>query len=237
MGEPGEPPNTSAGFFGKVATHGDFVSRRLPESFRQPWDDWLQQSIQESRQLLGAGWLDTYLSSPIWRFALAPGICDGNAWAGVLMPSVDRVGRHFPLTITAGVPGAAPLTDWMEQAVDWYARLEQLALASLNEDFLLEEFDKALQDIGPLPQACVGASGPSTGLCFALPGLDALSTIIPALTAQLARDALIGRSLWWTDGSSQVTPSVLMCRGLPAPLQFTGMLDGAWSQREWQVCV
>jgi hypothetical protein len=31
-----------------------------------------------------------------------PGLIGSNGWAGVLMPSVDRVGRQFPLTLVAG---------------------------------------------------------------------------------------------------------------------------------------
>ena len=31
---------------------------------------------------------------PIWRFVLLPGLIGSNGWAGVLMPSVDRVGRR-----------------------------------------------------------------------------------------------------------------------------------------------
>jgi type VI secretion system protein ImpM len=230
-------PAESAGFFGKVTTHGDFVTRRLPESFRQPWDDWLQQGIQGSRQSLGPAWLDLYLTSPIWRFALAPGVCDRNAWAGIVMPSVDRVGRHFPLTITAGVAGAAPLTEWLENASPWYDRLEHLALSSLSADFLLEDFDQALQAMLPLPPATASALGQSTGHCFPLSSLDGIAAVIPALTTQLAGAALVSKSLWWTEGSSQVIPSLLLCDGLPTAMQFTGMLDGAWQQRDWHLMI
>lgn len=237
MSEDTALPAAGAGFFGKVTTHGDFVTRRLPASFRQPWDDWLQQGIQGSRQALGAAWLDIYLTSPIWRFALAPGVCDSNAWAGIVMPSVDRVGRHFPLTITAGVPGAAPLVDWLEKAAHWYDQLEHLALSSLSEDFLLEAFDEELQDMPPLPLAAGSAIGQSTGLCFPLAGLDGIARVIPALTTELAGAALTGKSLWWTEGSRQVIPSLLLCDGLPTALQFTGMLDGGWQQRGWHVSI
>src|SRR6478752_5324940 len=139
-----ELPDASAGFFGKVTSHGDFVSRRLPASFKLPWDEWLQHGMQGSRNSLGDAWLDTYLSSPIWRFALAPGVCDANSWAGIVMPSVDRVGRHFPLTIAAGVEGDVALLDWVENAASWYDRLEELALESLREDFSLDALDAAL---------------------------------------------------------------------------------------------
>ena len=62
------------GFFGKVPTHGDFISRRLPRSFLDPWDHWLQGAIATSRQQLGEGWLEVYLVSPLWRFCLSPGV-------------------------------------------------------------------------------------------------------------------------------------------------------------------
>ena len=35
------------------------------------------------------------------RFWLAPGVLTPDAWSGLLMPSVDRVGRHFPFTLAA----------------------------------------------------------------------------------------------------------------------------------------
>jgi type VI secretion system protein ImpM len=34
-------------------------------------------------------------------------------------------------------------------------------------------------------------------------------------------------------GSAQVEPSLLLCRGLPAPAAFAGMLAGTWSQTGW----
>jgi len=42
----------SAGFFGKLPSRGDFVSRYLPKSFLEPWDNWLQTAIAQSRQQL-----------------------------------------------------------------------------------------------------------------------------------------------------------------------------------------
>ena len=67
-----------AGYYGKVRTHGDFVTRHLPRAFADPWDEWLREGIATSREQLGAYWLDIYITSPIWRFALSPGICADN---------------------------------------------------------------------------------------------------------------------------------------------------------------
>jgi type VI secretion system protein ImpM len=227
--------DSGGGFFGKVTSHGDFVSRRLPPLFLQTWDGWLQSALHASRGQLGTAWLGSYLSSPIWRFALAPGVCGANAWAGLLMPSVDRVGRHFPLTIAAGVAGDAPLLDWMTKAGPWYDRLEDLALWSLQADFALEVFDEALRGVsapagrtsGQAPRG--GVSGEYRNRVHAVAGLDLLSTVIANLDPAPAN-----QSLWWTDGSEVVAPCVLQCKGLPAAAGFAAMLDGQWAAHGWQ---
>jgi len=217
------------GFFGKVMTHGDFVSRRLPPTLLGIWDAWLQAGMQGSREQLGARWLDTYLTSPIWRFVLAPGVCDNRAWAGVLMPSVDRVGRHFPLTIAAGATSDGAILDWVGSGKEWFDQLEDLALSSLADGFVLDQFDAALQAMAPLPDVDSGLRPGAAGCRIALDSVDAVSSHLALVSAA----ALRGHSTWWTDGSTAVEPSLLMCRGLPAPAAFGGMLAGNWTQSGW----
>jgi type VI secretion system protein ImpM len=146
-----------AGFFGKVPSHGDFVSRRLPADFVAPWDAWLQAGLADSRVRLGDGWLPIYLNSPIWRFALGAGVCGPQAWAGVMMPSVDRVGRYFPLTLVHVVSAdgrTAPC--WPVAGAHWYHRLETLALSCLDAGFLLARFDTALARMAAPDHAVAG---------------------------------------------------------------------------------
>ncbi|WP_428353117.1 type VI secretion system-associated protein TagF [Methyloprofundus sp.] len=50
------------GYYGKVSTHGDFVSKGLPASFIDPWDAWLQETVVSSQQQLGDDWLNCYLN-------------------------------------------------------------------------------------------------------------------------------------------------------------------------------
>ncbi|MES2296686.1 MAG: type VI secretion system-associated protein TagF [Pseudomonadota bacterium] len=211
------------GVFGKVSTLGDFVTRRLPPGFTAVWDAWLQACMQGSRAQLGASWLDTYLSSPIWRFALAPGVCDANAWAGLMMPSVDRVGRHFPLTLAVGVAGDVPLQAWLVEAKPWFDQLEDLALSSLEAHFAFEQLDAALQAMAPLPPALAPSAPGPFGVHLPIEGSGALDAAIPAVTAA----ALYGQGLWWTDGSARVAPCMLLQRGLPTPPAFAAMLAGA----------
>jgi len=82
-----------------------------------------------SRERLGAAWLPAWLEAPVWRFALAPGLCGPEAVLGLLLPSVDRVGRYFPLTLAAVAPGgsAAAGDAWLDAA-------ESAGRAALEQD-------------------------------------------------------------------------------------------------------
>ncbi|MEM9058383.1 MAG: type VI secretion system-associated protein TagF, partial [Pseudomonadota bacterium] len=134
------------GFYGKLPGLGDFVSRRLPSAFIDAWDAWLQSVIAGSRAQLGEHWINTYLSSPLWRFALPPGLAGGLAWAGVLMPSVDRVGRFFPLTVASALPATANPLAVLSSAGAWFEAAETLALSALDADaFEMERFASGVE--------------------------------------------------------------------------------------------
>lgn len=229
--------DAAPGFFGKVRSHGDFVSRRLPPPVASRWDNWLQACIEVSRQQLGAAWLPAYLSSPLWRFALSAGVVDGAVWSGVLMPSVDRVGRYFPLMLGVALAPAVSALDVLDHGKRWHDALEALALSALEADFKLDQFDAPLLvkfDV-PLLAQTRGQPGPDSApqgqWCFSV--ADSLTAALPG---EVVRRALLaGHSLWWTDGSPQVAPSVLVCAGLPQPASFAALLDGCWLQHGWQV--
>src|SRR5205085_9054688 len=93
------PESFPTGWYGKIPGTGDFVARRVATPFTEAWHGWLQASLGGSRERLGARWRDSYLSMPVWRFLLSPGILTAQAWAGIMAPSVDAVGRYFPLAV------------------------------------------------------------------------------------------------------------------------------------------
>lgn len=195
------------GFYGKVSTHGDFVGRRLPAQLVQAWDGWLQACMQASQAQLGAGWLERYLTSPVWRFAIAPGILGPEGLGGVMMPSVDRVGRYYPLMV--GAVGAPPLLEWFQGNASWYDAIEDLARDSLDPSFVLERFYGA-------PEPALSSDAPGTALRLPLDG---------ATTEAIAGLALQGHTLWWSEGGPFVDAAMLVCRGMPQTQVFTGMLD------------
>jgi type VI secretion system protein ImpM len=127
------PDRAVIGFFGKIPSKGDFVQAGLPRSFVDAWDAWMQDRLYASREALGEAWQPLWLEAPIWRFRLGPGQCGPTQVAGLWLPSVDRVGRHFPLVIAALNAG----TQWLDDA-------EALGLAVLEQDLTPEAISATL---------------------------------------------------------------------------------------------
>lgn len=223
------------GIYGKLPSNGDFVTRRLPAAFVEPWDQWLQQSIADSRDQLGEQWLDIYLTSPVWRFALSPGTSGQQSWAGLLMPSVDRVGRYFPLTLACPLPASDNPLSVLEVAVPWYDAAEKLLRSCLEQDLDLAAFDRQMLDLGPPPRAPqpIG-SMPSLSSVWRMPLPDDLAGVSPALLNQALGELFFAFSLWWSQGSDLVDPSLLLCQGLPPSRGFAAMLAGDWLRWGWE---
>ena len=96
------------GFYGKLPARGDFVRAGLPRRFTNAWDAWLQDVLPAARARLGeARPGDAWSAAPSWCFALPPGVCGPDAALGLLLPSRDRAGRHFPLAFACLAPSAA----------------------------------------------------------------------------------------------------------------------------------
>jgi type VI secretion system protein ImpM len=234
----------AAGFYGKLPSHGDFLSRRLPRQFIEPWDHWLQRSLAASREQLGRDWLETYLISPIWQFALAPGACGNDAWAGVMMPSVDRVGRYFPLTVAAKV-NDCPLTQLFDPSCGWFEVLSKLALSSLDYDFDLQAFDEQLErmllsdflQVQPSQTGQTDKHISTSRLAFQFQLDSNLDT--PQAFAELGEklsNRFLANCCYWrsTAMEDSKATSLLLCEGLPPTDAYVGFLNGTWSQRGWQ---
>lgn len=234
-----------AGWYGKIPSLGDFISRRLPESFRSPWDTWLQRAISSSRAQLGEHWLNLYLTSPIWRFILMPGICGDNLWIGVLMPSIDRVGRHFPLTIALQIKPYPEVLFAAFSAHAWYASLEQIALTTLNVNISPEDIDQKLINY-PFPkfkpdnrsiqaQELVGwwQIKPQAGLVnhktLTLPTVNILAEQFEAVAKNIFMTAGQGKSIWWKVskdiGNNEGATQLHFFTGLPQENHFTMLLS------------
>ncbi len=236
------PSNSGGpGFYGKVPSHADFLTRRLPSEFVEPWDEWLQSALTHSQRQLAEQWLEIYLGSPIWRFTLSTGICGNQVWTGILMPSVDRVGRYFPLTLATCLPPETHPLAVLARASDWLATMETVALSSLEDQFDLHGFDSEVKslgtpDLGKGAEATPARSDPTGYNAWRLPVAAAESPLelAPELLHFLLDEFLFAYSLWWTHGSELIEPSLLLCQGLPPTEGFSGLLGGEWCKWGWQ---
>src|SRR6266850_6447652 len=139
------------GLFGKLPSHGDFLRRRASDAFVDAWDSWLRECLAASREALGERWLDVYLTSPAWRFVCAAGTCGPAPVIGLMVPSVDRVGRYFPLTLVAELPSDVNPIAVVGASAMFFDRAERLiidTLATENIDF--DHFDEQVLDLGEL---------------------------------------------------------------------------------------
>jgi type VI secretion system protein ImpM len=219
------PDPAIPGWYGKLPGLGDFASRRLPVEFIGTWDTWLQEMLVATRAALGEGWLDCYLTTPIWRFVLLPGLVGPTGWAGVLMPSVDRVGRQFPLTVAVALPSHGAVAHAVFEDADWFEGLEEAALAMLDPTRGPDDLDHALSDRGVTPPPASDLDG-SVGVIHRLPSVDALKLVAEgeALRAWGLHAGWTG--LWWTRGRVDDDPLMLACTGLPTAEEFGWLLQG-----------
>ena len=214
-GAAGDPP----GWFGKLSALGDFASRRLPADWVQLCDQWLARSIQASRERLGVNWQDLYLSSPIWRFAWAPGVADRRWWFGVLMPSCDKVGRYFPLLIAQGRDSPPQDRASLDHLEAWWRHLAGSAMLTLEDHGGIEDFEVALAAAPAWPAHQIQVR----------PANNTQPPTLPDWTghwaADLMRDRLLGCSLWWPLAEGGAATSVTLSHGLPAPDRFADLLS------------
>lgn len=211
---------TTLGFYGKLASRGDFVSRGLPQGFIQPWDTWLAAGLHVSQRQLGEDWLNVYLVSPLWRFLLAAGVCGPDAVIGVLMPSIDRVGRYFPLTIAQTIDPDQSLASLVCAPDEWFEQVETLMLSTLEQASDFSTFDESISALGFLPMAPRASISRFAGL------QRTLASESHGRHRVLAELACEGASLWWGKGSERIAPSLMRFQGLPDATEFGSYLLG-----------
>jgi type VI secretion system protein ImpM len=141
------------GWYGKLPGAGDFAHRRLPNRFISVWDRWLQDGFEHLRSSR-ADWAESYLEGHIWFFTLGPSVIGAKPWMGVLIPSVDSVGRYFPLTIAFELVAVPVQAQEMSQIPDGEVTCARLlmayanaAITALDRDLDAVRFDSNLTEV------------------------------------------------------------------------------------------
>ena len=135
------------GAFGKIPSLGDFFTYNLDQVMVENWDNWIQKYMISLKKRLGIRWDQCFMTAPIWRFSLSAGVISDNFTYGVMMPSIDRVGRQFPMTIAATRSDVNSVLSEHNSSYLLFEKLEDLALLSLEETTSKDLF---LQSLGAI---------------------------------------------------------------------------------------
>ena len=213
------------GLFGKYPAKGDFVTRRVPAEVLQYWETWLEKVVGGAKHHLAGNWQHTYGSAPVWRFWIGDMVF-GHALAGALMPSVDRVGRQFPLTLVLSGAGAAhpapPLAGRGNEA--WYTALDAALLSAKSEGFNGDP-DALLAGLS-MPAGATQAQADDRRNAFFAYGETGLPQLLRDVGDHDHQLAAAGRSYWWTAGNAHVGPAIIALNGMPDAAGFAAMLTG-----------
>ncbi|MGB3621488.1 type VI secretion system-associated protein TagF [Ketobacter sp. MCCC 1A13808] len=225
------------GLHGRIPAYRDVVTRNLRSEFVLTWNQWIQRSMPVAQDNLGSEWLDTYLTSPLWRFVFSAGLVGQNVWCGVMMPSVDRTGQYYPFMLAQPLPATTLPTALFSEAELWFQALEQIALESLQPDGTLQQIESRLHAL-PRPETRVNTA--ATGWEMNRPVAVNLTVSpynplqsYPSLLHELLRQRYPSYSLWWSMGSERVAPAQLISGYLPTPQCYTSLLAGDWDERGW----
>lgn len=215
------------GLFGKLGSKRDFIALATPRKFLEVWEPWMQACLSASRHQLGDGWQNAFLSAPIWRFWLGADVC-GTSVAGVIMPSIDAIGRYYPLTLHAIADDetsiALPDTDAQDP---WYEDAERFLLATLDPGVSFETTAAALEQMHPAStqpgtKAELIRSGNFIGTT---PGDDGFAASLATLRSTNPGIYAAG-TFWWTAGGAGFASMALSCHGLPDPYDYATLLTG-----------
>jgi type VI secretion system protein ImpM len=251
--EPAQP--CAAGLFGKLPARGDFISRSIDRDLLRPLEDWLLPLVQTARGLLGDGWSAAWHRAPAWRFWIGPDILQGDwkrnmrshdrpgAVTGVLLPSADRQGRHFPLVLVLADDHARLMPPPVLSPPDrhWYAHCDHLLdAARAGRDLAQVEAElstlraprlpEGAADMGPLlAQKSLWGQGGGQG------GMHEGGDVWTDIRMSDHHLAAACRSYWWTEapGRAESAPppiSVISLAGLPDAETFAFMLTDAIPQ-------
>lgn len=209
------------GLFGKYPLKRDFIAFNLPRAVLDPIDRWLQSGIAASREARSNVWKEMFLVQPIWNFRLGRQIT-GTDCIGAMMPSVDGVGRYFPLALVAYAPEGQGFPIWSALDIDdWLKQVRQRLLSALADGDLPTP-DELVRDMELPPTQPVSSRQPGRPVAFSI-GSDRASLRETVERSDLALAADM-QSVWWTEGGAYVGPELLTCQGMPNADMFTHMM-------------
>ncbi|KEY58752.1 type VI secretion system-associated protein TagF [Serratia sp. DD3] len=158
-----EQPANGIGWYGKIPGNGDFVQRRLPKTLVNRWAHWFQSGLVALQLSTPHNSRYSLHGAPLWYFILPTTLGTPFVQLGCLLPSQDRVGRHYPLFAM----WLEPPEHWHNQrlllAVERYYQIGKILQAGIHQRHCAERIDQALQMSPPLSSATIGDCNVTAG--------------------------------------------------------------------------
>jgi len=219
--------------YGKLPTKRDFIAIGATRDFLDQWEPWLQSGVSASQTMLKEQWQNAFLRAPIWRFWLGADLC-GAPTIGAFMPSLDRVGRYFPLTLFACADQQATIPPpEINSQDDWFKSAEELLISTLDQE---KTFEAAVQDLNELAMPHQTALAPPPDLLVDRNatvsinhGERSFSDLFASLRQADHDKIYAGTTFWWTVGGEGFAPMAFCVKRMPDPFLFTGMLTGQFA--------
>ncbi|ACV27907.1 type VI secretion system-associated protein TagF [Kangiella koreensis] len=236
------------GCFGKIRNCGDFISRHMPHEIESSFTEWLEEGLAETKERFQQQWLDYFLTSPIWNFVIEEPDSE-QVIVGTMMPSMDKVGRYYPLIVLQTINHDAGLN------VSLLEEVETLMLSTLDKGVEQEQFVQALdllhENSGPEKDQgqryisfsqlrafftnCAQVAGDTVAKLWSEQnGLMPTEKQSINLYRHESEVNGVPSSIWWTKGSAHMGATMLLCQGLPPIAGIHATLDGDWFGAGWQ---
>jgi type VI secretion system protein ImpM len=137
-----------------------------------------------------------------------------------MIPSVDRVGRYFPLIAVQGLPEGVAIQRCLPPASGWYPATRELLLRALREslspDALMVAFaEVTLYDPGHADMAMPDGDIFSVLGDFGMGNGDQMPEVFSWPDMPLLFEARNDRSFWWTEPTAAQPVRQVIHRGTP----------------------
>ncbi|WP_425641709.1 type VI secretion system-associated protein TagF [Marinomonas gallaica] len=216
------------GIYGKLPAHSDFISDGMPTDISNELYEWIQSVMYHSRERLEDNqWLSAYLVSPIWRMFVPESETRAHGWMGIMVPSVDAIGRYFPLFIVFETKCKSLTVEWLfKEATDLFAVMEAVAISALQQQLNFSQLKSLLanklEDFNFGQKPVLPNSLNSEVLEFSC---EQPSTSNDAFLQQPL--AQLDGVFWWTlsDINKHQKP-FFKCRALPTSNEYEFLLTG-----------
>jgi type VI secretion system protein ImpM len=153
------------------------------------------------------------------------------------MPSVDGIGRYYPLTLLAvAEPSYSIPPPDLDAQDQWFAAAEEFLLSTLDQAKSFEDISAGLDALpAPVMVASVGHSTEVLAIGDAMVGTVTAGKTFPDSLLMLRQNnhgSSAAASFWWTEGGGDFPPMALCSRGMPNPFQYSIMLTGVLAGNE-----